>query len=315
MTLIDADQIPEHIEHRIDLPDGRTLAAAEWGDPNGLPFISIHGTPGGRIGWWQDPDIYRRFGLRRITFDRSGYGESSRHADRQVIDELPDVEHLATALGIDKFVVAGGSGGGPLTLACAARLPDRVIRAHASVSVAPWDAEGLDWMAGMTEGNVKEFGAALEGEAAARTLVESLRETALERFAADRIDWMGDDYDLSEADREQLRKHLVRVRAHVANGIAPSADGWVDDLLMFVQPWGFDVAEIRVPVLLTFGRTDVLVPAAHGDWLAAHVPGVTVWADDDAGHLATDDQIERDFGWLSGRAPSPEGSAAGVASH
>ena len=310
MTLIDADQIPEHIEHRVTLPDGRTLAAAEWGDPDGLPFISIHGTPGGRIGWWKDPEIYRRYGLRRITFDRAGYGDSTRHPGRRVVDEVADIEHLANALGFDRFVVAGGSGGGPVTLACAALLPDRVIRAHASVSVAPFDAEGLDWMAGMTEGNVKEFGAAIAGEPAARALVEELRVTALERFADGRIDWMGDDYDLSEADRQQMLKHLVRVRAHVANGIAPSADGWVDDLLMFVQPWGFDVADIRVPVLITFGRTDVLVPAAHGDWLATHVPGAVVWADDDAGHLASDDHIDRDYGWLTGRPVTPAASVA-----
>jgi pimeloyl-ACP methyl ester carboxylesterase len=313
MSLIDADQIPEHIEHRITLADGRTLAAAEWGDPAGLPFISIHGTPGGRISWWKDPGIYRRFGLRRITFDRSGYGDSSRHSDRRVVDEVPDVEQLADALGFERFVVAGGSGGGPLTLACAALLADRVIRAQASVSVAPYDAEGLDWMAGMTEGNVKEFGAALEGELAARSLVEVLRRTALERFAEGRLDWMGDDYDLSEADREQMRKHLVRVRAHVANGIAPSADGWVDDLLMMVRPWGFDVADIRVPVLLTFGRTDVLVPEAHGDWLAAHVPGATVWASDEAGHMGDDEQIERDYAWLTGRSGTPEAAPVGAA--
>src|SRR5215218_8504513 len=170
MTLVDAERIPEHIEHRISLADGRTLAAAEWGDPDGIPFIAIHGTPGGRIGWHKDPNIYRRFGLRRITYDRPGYGESTRHPGRRVIDAVSDVEQLTSALGIDRFLVSGGSGGGPHALACAALLPDRVLKCHAGVSVAPFDAEGLDWLDGMTEGNVKEFGAALEGEAAARGL-------------------------------------------------------------------------------------------------------------------------------------------------
>src|SRR5215213_7280311 len=171
MTLVDAELIPEHIEHRITLPDGRILAAAEWGDPDGVPFVSIHGTPGGRIGWWEkEPEIYRRFGLRRITYDRPGYGESTRHAGRRVVDAVADVEHLTAALGIDNFLVSGGSGGGPHALACAALLPDRVLKCHASVSVAPFDAEGLDWLEGMTEGNLKEFGATVEGEAAARAL-------------------------------------------------------------------------------------------------------------------------------------------------
>jgi pimeloyl-ACP methyl ester carboxylesterase len=304
MSLVDADRIPEHIEHRITLPDGRTLAAAEWGDPDGIPLIANHGTPGGRIGWYKDPDIYRKFGVRRITYDRPGYGDSTRHPGRRVIDAVSDIEHLTAALGIDRFLVGGGSGGGPHALACAALLPDRVIRCHAAVSVAPFEAEGLDWMAGMTEGNLKEFGAAVQGEDAARELCDPLRDMTLDRLAENRLDWMGDDYDLSEADKAQMRKHIARVRAHMLNGLAPGADGWIDDLLVFVQPWGFDVESIRVPVLLTYGRTDVLVPAAHGDWLAAHVPGAEVWVDDESGHMGDDEAIKRELAWMTGRSES-----------
>ena len=313
MDLVDADQIPEHREHRVTLRDGRTLAAAEWGDPDGVPFLGLHGTPGGRIGWWKDPEIYRRFGLRRITYDRPGYGDSTRHPGRRVVDAVADIEELTAALGIDRFLVSGGSGGGPHALACAALLPERVIRCVADVSVAPYDVDDLDWLAGMTEGNVIEFGAAIQGEAAARALCDDLRATALSRLGEGRIDWMGDDYELSEADREQMRKHLVRVRAHIANGLAGNADGWVDDLLVFVQPWGFDVGSIRVPVLVQYGRTDVLVPAAHGDWLARHVPGATVRVDDETGHMGADEDIEREYAWLTGRTGVDEDEPAGVA--
>ncbi len=302
--LVDADVIPDHLEHRITLPDGRILAAAEWGDPDGIPFIGIHGTPGGRISWWMDPDIYRRFGMRRITIDRPGYGESSRLRGRRVVDFVADIERLTEALGIDRFVVSGGSGGGPHALACAALLPDRVIRCLAAVSVAPYGVPGLDWMAGMTEGNVIEFGAALKGLDATTRLCKDLRATSLERLAADRLDWMGDDYDLSEADLEQEKKHFVRIRAHIANGLAPNADGWIDDLVAFTKPWGFEVDDIRVPVLLTYGRTDVLVPPAHGDWLARHVPGAIAWVNDEAGHMGDDSSIEREYAWLVGREVS-----------
>ena len=299
---VDADVIPEHLEHRITLPDGRTLAATEWGDPDGVPFIGIHGTPGGRISWWTDPDIYRRFGMRRITIDRPGYGESSRLRGRCVVDFVADIERLTEALGIGRFVVSGGSGGGPHALACAALLPDRVIRCLAAVSVAPYGVPDLDWMDGMTEGNVIEFGAALKGLDATTRLCEELRATSLERLAADRLDWMGDDYDLSEADLEQEKKHFVRTRAHIANGLAPSAAGWIDDLLAFTKPWGFEVKDIRVPVLLTYGRTDVLVPPAHGDWLARNIPGAIAWVDEEAGHMGDDSNIEREYAWLVGRS-------------
>jgi pimeloyl-ACP methyl ester carboxylesterase len=295
-----ADIIPEHIEHRVSMADGRTLAVAEWGDPEGLPWFSIHGTPGGRIGWWKDPTIYRRYGLRRFTLDRPGYGESTRQRGRSVADIVPDIARVAESLGVDRFVVSGGSGGGPHALAIAALLPEQVIRCHAAVSVAPYDVDDLDWLAGQTEGNVVEFQAALEGEEASQRLCGELRATALARLAEDRLDWMGDDYELSEADKAQELRHYARMRAHVANALAPGADGWVDDNIAFTRPWGFDVADIRVPVLLTYGRTDVLVPAAHGDWLAKHVPGAIAWVDDDAGHFGDDASIDREYTWLAG---------------
>ena len=298
--LVDADRIPPHLEHRIDLPDGRVLAAAEWGDPDGIPVFGFHGTPGGRIGWWKDPDIYRRYGMRRITVDRPGYGDSTRLKGRIVADFVPDLERLADALGIDRFVVSGGSGGGPHTLAVAALMPDRVMRCLADVCVAPYGVAGLDWLDGMTEGNVVEFNAALQGEGTLTSLCTDLRLMSLKRLSEDRLDWMGDDYELSEADRAQMAKHLVRVRAHIANGLAPSADGWIDDNLAFTKPWGFDVEDIRVPVLLIYGRTDVLVPPAHGDWLARHIPNAETWVSDEAGHMGDDEQFERQMAWLVG---------------
>ena len=291
--------VPEHIEHRIPLPDGRVLAAAEWGNPAGIPLISLHGTPGGRMSWWEDPDIYRRHGLRRITIDRPGYGESSRLRGRRVADIIPDLERLTEALGIDRFVVTGGSGGGPHALACAALLPDRVIRCLAQVSIAPYGVADIDWLAGMAEGNVVEFGAALEGEAAARKLLHGLRTETLERLAAGRLDWLGDDFELSAADQAQMARHFDLARAQMVSCLEPGVDGWVDDDLAFTKPWGFDVADIRVPVVIAYGRTDVLVPPAHGDWLTAHVPGAIAWVDDEAGHGGDDSQIEREYTWLA----------------
>ncbi|HYM83979.1 MAG TPA: alpha/beta hydrolase [Candidatus Dormibacteraeota bacterium] len=299
-----ADIIPEHLEHRVTTRDGRTLAVAEWGDPDGDALISLHGTPGGRISWWKEPGIYRRYGLRRITFDRPGYGESDRLPGRVVADVVPDVVAIADALGIGRFLVTGGSGGGPHALACAALLADRVIRCQAAVSIAPYDTDGLDWLAGQTEGNVIEFTAALEGEAASSALCERLRRESLERLDAGTVDWLGDGYDLSEPDRAQERRHFPRIRAHIVNALAPGADGWVDDNLAFARPWGFDPGMIRVPVLLTYGRSDVLVPAAHGDWLASHIPGAIAWVDEAAGHMGDDASVEREMTWLAGHSPS-----------
>ncbi len=291
---------PEHIEHRIRTRDGRVLAVAEWGDPGGIALFGIHGTPGGRISYWMDPSIYARHGLRRFTLDRPGYGESTRQPGRTVADFVSDTVAIADELGVGQFAVTGGSGGGPHALACAALLSGRVLRCLADVSIAPYDAEGLDWLAGMTEGNVEEFEAALAGEAAIRAVATRERATLLERLAAGRSDFWGDSYVMSEADQAQMAKHLDLISDQLMNGLAPGVDGWVDDELAFTRPWGFDVGSIRVPVYLTYGRADTLVPAAHGDWLAAHIPGATVVVKD-AGHLGDDDAVETEMAWLAGR--------------
>ena len=291
--------VPEHVEHRFTMRDRRTIAVAEWGDPGGIPVFMLHGTPGGRISWWIDPSIYRRHGMRRFTLDRAGYGESTRRPGRTVGDFVSDLVEVADGLGIDRFVVGGGSGGGPHALAAAAMLPDRVIRCFADVSAAPFDAEGLDWLDGQTEGNVLEFQAAIAGEDASRRLLMDLRDEMFKRLTDGRADWLGDDYDLSETDRAQLLKHLERDRANMFHGLADGVDGWIDDNMAFTRPWGFDVADIRIPVLVKYGRTDVLVPPAHGDWLAAHIPNVEVWVDDDAGHMGDDSTVERDMAWMA----------------
>jgi pimeloyl-ACP methyl ester carboxylesterase len=294
--------VPEHLEHRLTTPDGRTLAVAEWGDPNGRPVITFHGTPGSRIGYWTlEPEIWARFGLRRLSFDRPGYGESTRLPGRSVADVVPDVVTIADAFGLRRFAISGGSGGGPHVLACAALLPGRVERALAQVSAAPFDAEDLDFMAGMNDGNIREFSAAVEGEAALRTMVEPERLTMIERLGSGRSDFLGDDYVMPEADRVEMAKHQRASAAHLLTGIAPGVDGWVDDDLAFVKPWGFDVASCRVPVVLSYGRQDQLVPGAHGDWLAAHVPDAVAWVDDGTGHMGNDAQVERDLTWLAGR--------------
>lgn len=294
--------IPSHIEHRIRSRDGRTVAVAEWGDPNGVPLLALHGTPGSRVSFWQDPTIYARHGLRRITLDRPGYGESTRLPGRIVADIVPDIIAIADGLGIGSFAVTGGSGGGPHALACAALVPDRVLRCLADVCPAPFDAEGLDWLAGQVKGNVEEWEAALRGEADIRKIAEPEAAAMLGRFDSGDSNFLGGDYEMSEADREQMAKHAVRIALQLRAGLAHGVDGWVDDDMALTKPWGFDVTDIKVPVLLTYGRHDTLVPAAHSDWLAAHIPHAVTRVNDDAGHMGDDEDVERDMAWLAGRS-------------
>lgn len=240
--------------------------------------------------------------FRRVrgTYDRPGYGRSTRLPGRSIVDCVNDVEALVDHLGIERFAVTGSSGGAPHVLAVCARLGDRVVRARCNVGLAPYDAVGLDFFDGMDPANVDEFGWAVEGEPRlAPELQRQLVELG-ERVAVDPSRLVGDDWDLDESDRAvladpDLADQTQRMTVELLRG---GAWGWVDDSLAFVQPWGFDVGEIAVPVRVTYGVTDVIVPAAHGEWLGRHIPGAEVVVDDGAGHLSVLDQVAPSMRWL-----------------
>jgi len=275
----------------ITAPDGRALGVAQWGAPDGSPLFSLHGTPGSRFGRHPDEAALERAGVRVVTYDRPGYGVSTRLPGRRVVDCAADVAAIADALGIDRFAVSGGSGGGPHSLAVAARLGSRVERAECVVGPAPFDAEGLDWWAGMDPQNVQEFGWALEGEQVLQENLARLAEQDLERIAKDPSKILADDWQLADTDREKLGRPDLQVvfveamRAAYAAGVW----GWVDDDLAMLTGWGFDFEEIRVPVTIRYGAQDVLVPAAHGAWLAAHIPESKVVVNAEGGHLVDPD--------------------------
>ena len=268
----------------ISARDGRALEVHEDGDPGGFPVVVHHGTPSSGVLYRAWADDARRRGIRLLGIDRPGYGGSARRPGRTVADVAADVEAVADALGLDRFATWGISGGGPHALACAALCGERLVAAASLAGVAPWEADGLDWLAGMGEGNLQEFGAVLAGEERLRPFIARERASLLEaspealRGALESL--------LGDADRAVLTGALAEwmVEAHT-HGLAPGDDGWIDDDLAFAAPWGFDLAAIDRPVLIVQGGDDRFVPRSHGDWLAAHLPGADAWIDDADGHL------------------------------
>ena len=298
----------------LETRDGRQLAYALWGDPEGFPTLSLHGTPGCRLERWPDEDLYRRLGLLRVTHDRPGYGRSTRRPGRRIVDEVDDVVALADHLGLDRFGVTGGSGGGAHALACAALLPDRVVRAVCVVGLAPLGSPGLDrdsWLEGMDPENVKEFGWAVAGEEVLMRELEREHAKIASRVRHDPATVL-EEFDLSESDREELaRQERVQIiRESWGEHSVLGVGGWADDDLAHVHPWGFDPGAISIHVLIRYGATDVLVPPAHGEWLAAHVPSCVVKVDGDAGHLEAnpEEAIAEEVRWLRDGVP-PAGSA------
>jgi pimeloyl-ACP methyl ester carboxylesterase len=264
--------------------DGRRLAVRIAGDPAGMPVILLHGTPGCRLGPLPKWKVLYSQGIQLISFDRPGYGRSDRLVARRVADVADDVEAIADAIGLRRFAVLGRSGGGPHALACAALLPDRVVRAGVLVSLAPPTAEGLDWFGGMTDINVTEYTFATTDP---ETLAARLIRTAAQ-IKANPSSYVASIYEeLTESDRRVVADAGIRalLAESYAEALRNSADGWIDDSLAFCAPWGFDPSRIEVPVLLWHGEDDVFSPVAHTRWLAARIPGAISVVSPGAAHF------------------------------
>src|SRR5947209_6385322 len=163
------------VDTQVTTPDGRVLQVRESGDLAGRPVVVHSGTPGSRLQYVRDVERAERQRVRMISYDRPGYGGSERLAGREVAHCAQDVRAIADALGIDRLGVWGISGGGPHAIACAALLPDLVPAVAVLASVAPWDADGLDYFSGMGELNVEDTKLMLEDRPAARAKCQSDR--------------------------------------------------------------------------------------------------------------------------------------------
>jgi pimeloyl-ACP methyl ester carboxylesterase len=263
---------------------GRRLEALIWGPEKGLPLVFHNGTPSGLVAFEPMVAAATARGLRPIFYARPGYGTSTPDPGRQVADAASDVAAVLDAIGAEQFVTAGWSGGGPHTLACAALLPGRCRAAATIGGVAPYQAEGLDWLAGMADENVAEFGAALAGpaelEAFLTAAAAELRDITADQVA-DGLGGLVSDVDKSVVTGE----FATYLAATFSAAVRPGTIGWRDDDLAFIRDWGFPLGG-QAPVTIWQGDQDMMVPFAHGQWLAANVPGARARLIPGAGHLS-----------------------------
>ncbi|CAK7563291.1 MAG: hypothetical protein SEPTF4163_001155 [Sporothrix epigloea] len=259
------------IQHLV-LPDTRVLAYRIYGAANGFPLIWFHGTPAGIAPPPLLVKAAQERGVKIIAASRPGFGGSTRRHGRRVVDAVADIRALNEHLGVKECLVAGWSGGGPHTLACAARLPG-VLAALTIAGVGPADAPDLDFLAGQGEDNIEEFKAAEKGEKVLREFCMAQRAEVLQGSVADAVAALKGilstvDYQACLGSAE-LGEYLVSL---LRDGMRSGIDGWIDDDLELTKPWGFDLSEVRVPVLLYQGSDDIMVPYSHGVWLAKHLP-------------------------------------------
>lgn len=255
--------------------------------PLGGGSVLIHHTGTPSAGLLFDDAVMQaaQHGLRLISYARPGYDGSERQAGRSVADCAADVAAVADALGAERFYVSGHSGGGPHALVTAALLGQRVIAAATLGGAAPWDAEGLDFLDGMGEENHVEFGAAAAGESELRAYLEAQAHDLAAVSGGQLTEAFGQL--AAEIDRRALSGEYAdflatQLRVAISHGV----DGWVDDDLAFVHDWGFDLHTATMPVTVWQGYQDHFVPADHGRWLAAHIPGARMRFLPDHGHLS-----------------------------
>jgi pimeloyl-ACP methyl ester carboxylesterase len=211
-------------------------------------------------------------GLHLIKYDRPGYGRSTVQPGHTVADCAQDVRAIAEAFGLTRIGTWGASGGGPYALACAALLPDLVTATASLASMAPYGAEELDYFAGMGRANVEDIRRYLDDPTTAREKSRGERHQMLamtpegfrEGFAS----------LLSPVDAAGMTPDVAAdVVTDIRMGLEPGDEGWWDDGVAQLSPWGFDVEEIGVPVQVWHGAQDQFVPFQHGQWLAEHIPG------------------------------------------
>jgi pimeloyl-ACP methyl ester carboxylesterase len=247
--------------------------------------------------------VLYRLGVRLISYDRPGYGGSTRQAGRSVVDAADDVAAIADHLGIDRFAVVGRSGGGPHALACSARLADRVVRTVVLVSVARPDVPDLDWFAGMTEDNVAEY---TQADRDVGRLRESLRAKAAQTRRDPESLMANLEAQMTAPDRRVVsdRTHRRLITATYAEALRDGPHGWIDDVLALRTSWGFNLDGITSPVRLWHGADDNFSPVSHTRWLASQIPTAQMQVQSGAAHFGAVEILPEMLGWLASR-PRP----------
>ncbi|SDL41132.1 alpha/beta fold hydrolase [Nonomuraea jiangxiensis] len=273
-------------EFDLTLADGRTLHVYDTDATDAadrLPVLWHHGTP--NLGSPPEPlfPASERLGIRWVSYDRPGYGSSTPEPGRTVGSAAGYARHVADALGIGTFAVMGHSGGASHALACAALLPERVRAVVAAAPMAPYDAEGLDWFAGMYRSGQDSLRAAAEGRAA-KERHEATAGYDPEMFAP--------------ADHAALDGIWSWFGKVVGPALEQGNGGLIDDDLAYVAPWGCDPAQVTAPVLLLHGGQDRIAPSAYATWLARRCPNAELRLSPGDGHISILDSAAEGLDWL-----------------
>jgi len=278
----------------VPLPDGRRIAVAAHGDPEGRPLFLFHGSPSSRLGNEYTDEPARTRGIRVLCPDRPGIGGSDPVARRDVADTATDVAELADALAIDRFAVLGYSGGGPYALAAAARLPERVRVVGLMAAAGPLDKPGA--RTGLTRSDSLLLELSSRRPWAAQVV---LRVVAGYSRLFPGIALRIAKAELSEADRRAMDERGSMVMATFNEAFRQGPGGVIQDYRLLDSAWGFDLADVLAPVHLWHGDADRVVPFVRSEEMAGWLPNAAMHRVPGAGHLTIQLEIGAIFDSLA----------------
>ena len=280
-------------EGSVRLGDGRTLAYAEWGDPDGWPVLGCHGSPSSRLERHvEDHGAYRRWGVRLIVPDRPGFGCSDPHPGRRIMDWPADIGYLLDHLGIDRFAVLSLSGGAAYALACAHVFGDRV-RAVGVLGGAPPPDVPWPWPHWVPT----SMRAAAHRPSPAAALLRpvfaptALRPALIPRYLQVR---------LNPADRRVIGRPAVRriLSETFTEGLRNGSAALAEDRALLFRPWGFPLSSVRQHVDVWHGTQDWMVPVGLGRVLVAMLPDSSAHWFAGEGHFLVFDHAEEIYAKL-----------------
>ncbi len=266
----------------ITLPDGRTLAYAEYGDSGGKPVFFFHGMPGSRF--FRPPDqITTKMGVRLITTDRPGYGLSTFQPGRRFLDWPGDIAQLADQLKLKKFAVMGHSAGGPYVAACAYALPERVTSASALSAAGPMNSPGAT--RGMAATN--KLGLTI-GRFIPWSLWRALVWVFYHRRAQDpATDCKRGNGIRPLPDDVQLQNRVVfeTCISSELEAFRPGLLGLAWEARLLTRPWEIPLEGIHVPYYLWHGTEDDQATLAMAQYVASKIPGSKIILCENEAHL------------------------------
>lgn len=273
------------VRDRLRLPDGRILAFQQIGAPDGVPVLYFHGSPSSGSEWrlFGTADDIAACGVRLIAADRPGSGGSSFQPGRAILDWPADVVAVASHFCLDHFAVLGYSGGGPYALACALRIPERLTACVSVSGTAPFDVPGAT--DDINPDSWRFMQLSRSRPMVSRAISWGMGLTARlapRRMVAQAIRALPPPDAAALAD-PALGRAFARLVYETTHG---SPQGAQHDTALMIGPWGFDPADISIPVTMWHGTEDRNAPPAMARWLAERIPGAKLTWLDDHGHIS-----------------------------